>query len=233
MQHFDENYSLGRMALIAGLAILLMAVTVPFVEFYIFPKLIGKSPVMTVENIRSNLPLFSGAIFIHFTTVVCDIVSGWALYLLMRPAHPRFAMLTAWFRIANAAMTVVAVSNLVQIVAALSVSETVMPENELVQLVTFRLSAFDLQWRFMLVFFGIYTGLLGVLVLKTAYIPRLMGVILLITAAGYLIENLKHFFYPNFDTGFLWFTYFGELIFMIWLLVKGSRLGEVRDVSKK
>lgn len=65
---------LRKAALIAGLAVLIMALTVPFVEFYIFPKLIDyKNAAQTTTNISNNSTLFSIAIFIHFTTVICDI----------------------------------------------------------------------------------------------------------------------------------------------------------------
>ena len=80
-------------------------------------------------------------------------------------------------------------------------------------------------------FFGIYLCLLGYLVFRSEYIPKIIGVFLVVAGLGYLIDDLKYFFYPNFDTGFLWFTFFGELIFMVWLLVKGVNVQkEIREV---
>jgi len=70
--------------------------------------------------------------------------------------------------------------------------------------------------------------LLGYLVFSSGYIPKIIGVCLIVTGLGYLIDDLKYFFYPNVDTGFLWFTYFGELIFMFWLLLKGSRIQKLK-----
>jgi hypothetical protein len=90
--------------------------------------------------------------------------------------------------------------------------------------VLFYLRSFNLQWRLMLVFFGIYMNLLGFLVLKAKYIPRIMGIFLIVAGLGYIIDDLKYFFYPKVDTGMLWITYLGELVFMFWLLFKGSRI---------
>jgi hypothetical protein len=226
-----QNLTLGRAALIAGLAVLVMALTVPIVEFYIFPKLINfKDAARTSQNIFENRSLFSLAIFIHVTTVICDIVSGWALYIFLRPANKDLAMLSAWFRMVNGAFTIVALANLIQILSLLktplySTSITAVGVNEQI---IFRLQSFNLQWRFMLVFFGVYMNVLAYLVWQATYVPRIMSVLLLITGVGYIVDNLKYFFYPDLDTGFLWFTYFGELIFMFWLLFKGSRIRELQ-----
>lgn len=222
---------LRKAALIAGLAVLIMALTVPFVESYIFPKLIDyKNAAQTTTNISNNSTLFSTAIFIHFTTVICDIVSAWALYIFLKPVNKNLSLLVALFRLVNTAFTIAALINLVQIVSLLKASENFnyIPSEQVNEQVLFYLRTFNLQWRFMLVFFGIYMILLGYLVFNSGYIPKIMGVCLVITGLGYLIDDLKYFFYPNMDTGFLWFTYFGELIFMFWLLLKGSRIRELK-----
>jgi hypothetical protein len=48
---------------------------------------------------------------------------------------------------------------------------------------------------------------------------------LLVAAAGYLIDIvLKPYFFPRADTRVLMIAYIGELYFMGWLLVRGSRI---------
>ena len=225
----------GRAALIAGIAVLVMALTVPIVEFYIFPRLIDyQDAAQTTQNIVANLSLFSLAIFIHFTTIICDVVAGWALYIFLKPVNKNFALFTAWFRILNAAFTIAALAHLIQIISLLKTSEqfTAISPAEVNDLVLYHVRSFNMQWRFMLVFFGIYMNLLGYLVLQAKYVPKIMGILLIITGAGYIIDDLKYFFYPNLDTGFLWFTYFGELIFMLWLLIKGWRIRETGFYSE-
>ncbi len=53
-----------------------------------------------------------------------------------------------------------------------------------------------------------------------------MGVILTISGLGYMTDALKPFLFPNFNSEFITITFFGELIFMLWLLIKGSRIKE-------
>jgi hypothetical protein len=214
-------------ALIAGLGVLIMALTVPIVEFYIFPKLVDyKNSAITTNNIIANKLLFTTAIFIHFITVICDLVITWALYIFLRPVHKSLALLTAWFRLVYTAFNIVAILNLVQVLSIIKASEYFIATEpgQVQDAVLFYIRTFNLEWRLGLVFFGIYLGLLGYVIIKSGYIPKLIGVFLIIASVGYVIDDLKYFFYPNFDTGFLWFTFFGELIFMAWLLIKGSRI---------
>ena len=230
----NQETSMRKAALIAGLGVLIMALTVPVVEFYIFPKLIDyKNATQTTNNITNNRTLFSTAIFVHFITIICDVTVAWALYIFLKPVNKNLALLTAWFRLVYTAFNIVALLNLIQILSLLEISEhfNKVGQGEVSDYVLFYMKSSDLEWRFGLVFFGIYLCLLGYLVFRSEYIPKIIGVFLVVAGLGYLIDDLKYFFYPNFDTGFLWFTFFGELIFMVWLLVKGVNVQkEIREV---
>lgn len=86
------------------------------------------------------------------------------------------------------------------------------------------LKIFRNGYHFRIIFFSIRLILLGYLIIKPAYITKLMGVVLIISGLGYLTYALKPFVFPNFNSGFLTITFFGELIFMLWLLIKGFKI---------
>lgn len=223
----QDGVSLRRAALVAGLGVLLMALTVPIVEFYVFPELIDfKNPAQTAQNIITHTKLFSTAVFIHFLTVLCDVVVAWALYIFFKPANKNLSLLTAWFRLVYTAFNVAALLNLIQILSLLKsgANANFTLSDSMHEYVLFNLRSFNLQWRFGLVFFGTYLLLLSYLTFKAWYVPKVIGVFLAVAAIGYLLDDLKYFFYPNVNTGFLWFTFFGELLFMFWLLIKGTRI---------
>ena len=88
------------------------------------------------------------------------------------------------------------------------------------------LNAFKNGWYFGIIFFGIHLGLLGYLVLRSTYIPKIMGVLLIIAGMGYLLNALKPLLFANINLDFAKFTFYGELIFMLWLIIKGSRIQE-------
>jgi Domain of unknown function (DUF4386) len=80
--------SLRTAALIAGLAILTMAIVAPFAELFAYPKLvIPENAVETIKNILANQALFISAIFAYLITFICDLLAAWALYILLKPVN--------------------------------------------------------------------------------------------------------------------------------------------------
>jgi hypothetical protein len=78
-----------------------------------------------------------------------------------------------------------------------------------------------------MIFFAIHLLLLGYLVIKSIYIPKFLGYLLILSGLGYLLTSVKPYFLPNVNIDFAMFTFFGEIVFMLWLLFRGHRLKEV------
>ena len=77
------------------------------------------------------------------------------------------------------------------------------------------------------IFWGLWLIPFGLLVYKSGFIPRILGVLLLINGAGYIVESLTFLLFQRSDylfvRQFTFVTYFGELIMMLWLLIKGVK----------
>ena len=69
-----------------------------------------------------------------------------------------------------------------------------------------------------------HLGMLAYLVYRSGYIPRLLGVLLAINSAGYLVDTLRPYLFPETTVPYLFVAFFGELIFMSWLFFRGSGL---------
>ena len=41
-----------------------------------------------------------------------------------------------------------------------------------------------------------------------------------------MISNFQPYLYPRANLGLIWITYFGELVFMLWLLIRGWTIQE-------
>ena len=80
------------------------------------------------------------------------------------------------------------------------------------------------------VFYGLWLLPLGVLVFRSGFLPRLLGVLLLIAAAGYLIDSGTQLLFPGFATISL-FTFIGELVFPLWLVIKGVNVERWRQLT--
>ena len=221
--------SLRTAALIAGIGLLIMVAAAPFAELFVFPKLVVPgNAAETTQNIIANKTLFTSAIFGYLITFICDLIVAWALYVLLKPVNEELSLLTAWFRWVYTVIALDALLNLVTILRILNASD-ILTGSQLDQFsaqVILSIQAFRSHWYFGLIFFGIHLGLLGYLAIRSKYIPSILGVLLIIAGSGYLLTNLKPFLFPTINLDFAEYTFYGELIFMLWLLIKGPRIQE-------
>jgi hypothetical protein len=224
-----HGISLRSAAFLAGVGLLIMVIAAPFAELYVYPRLIiPGNAAETVKNILANRSLFTAAIFGYLITFICDVLVAWALYVFLRPVNEHISRLTAWFRLIYTMIALVALLNLVSVLRLLDAAApmTLIQPEQLQGQVMLSLNAFRSDWNFGLLFFGIHLGLLGYLVIQSRYIPSLLGVLLMIAGAGYLLNTLRPFLFPDINLKFAEYTYYGELIFMLWLLIKGPGIKE-------
>ena len=224
--------SLRRAALIAGLTILVLALIAPYSELFVYPRLIHPAnAVETVRNITGNKTLFVSAIFGYTLTAAGDIIVSWALFILLKPVNAPLSRLTAWFRLVFSVLSLVTILNLIAVFRLLTNHDYVIPfeQTQLYAQVMLYLTMFRSGYHFAIIFFSIHLMLLGYLVFKSRYIPNIMGLLLIISGLGYLTDAVKPFLFPSFNSGFITLTFFGELIFMLWLLIKGTRMKEEQD----
>ena len=70
------------------------------------------------------------------------------------------------------------------------------------------------------VFWGLWLVPLGFLVFRSGFLPKLLGTLLVIGGAGYLIDSGTQLLFPGVAT-IGQFTFIGQLLFPLWLLIKG------------
>ena len=71
------------------------------------------------------------------------------------------------------------------------------------------------------IFWGLWLLPMGYLIFKSGYIPRILGVLLIIGGFGYLIDFVTFLLFPDFEVTIAEFTFIGELLLPLWLLFKG------------
>lgn len=221
--------SLRTAALITGLCLLGSVAAAPFAELYALPKLLVQyNAAETAKNIIAHQGLFAAVICAYFVTFFLDVVLTWSLYVLLRPVHSDLSLLTAWLRLTYSILALVALNNLVTVFRLLTVADylTVYPPDQLYAHAMLTLRAFRNHWYFGLSFFGIHLLFVGYLIYRSTYIPRILGVILAITGLGYILTTFRPFVLPGVNIDFAKFTFYGELVFMLWLLIRGHRIKE-------
>ena len=178
--------------------------------------------------------IFSKLFFKSFSSVIfvaiLDLLVAWALYVLLKPVNKSLSLLAAWFRMVYAAMLGAAQLNLVIVLLLLSGTNylAVFETNQLNAQVLLFLNAYNDFWSIALIVFGFHLLIVGYLVFKSGYIPRIMGVLLIVAGLGYPIANFAKLLFPNFDVSIIMVVGWGELLFMFWLLFKGAKIPEIK-----
>jgi hypothetical protein len=74
-------------------------------------------------------------------------------------------------------------------------------------------------------FFSLHLLFLGYLVYKSGYIPKLVGILLLVASLCYLIQDFGNILLPRYEDAFaiVGLVSMVELALPIWLLIKGVR----------
>ena len=79
-------------------------------------------------------------------------------------------------------------------------------------------------WHVSLILFGLHLVLIGYLACKSGYVPRVLGVLLVIAGGGYLVDSFSALLVPGYSVNVAAFTFIGEALFMLWLLAKGRNV---------
>lgn len=237
MKNQMTDISLNRIALLTGVGYLIIFVTGFFSNFFVVESLVVPGdPSTTMENLASNKLLFRAGIYSFIIMVVLDVILAWTLYILLEPVNKRLSLLSGWLRLVNSTIFGIALYNLLSVQHILHDTEylAILCDGQIQAQVMVLFRTFNDTWLIGLVFFSIHLFVLGFLIFKSGYIPRIIGILLIIAAAGYLIDSSANFLladYSDYENIFLLIVavpgIIGELSFTLWLLIKGRNLDNI------
>lgn len=225
----QPGVSLKNSAITAGIGLLIMAVIAPIANFVIIQGLIEPGNVAnTVSNITSSMGLFRLGIGLFMIVALLDIMVAWALYVYLSPINKHISLLAAWLRLVYAAILVVALFYLANVLQLINGTEYLagFSTSRLNAEVMLSLNNFTHGWELGLIIFGFHLLLLGYLVFKAGYMRNVLGILLLLAALGYIMDGFGKLFFHNYTVSISMFTFIGELILIFWLLIKGGKVEE-------
>jgi len=219
-----------KAARIAGAVYLSMVLTGPISLIYIPNKLIVRgNAAATAINVVGHESLARMWIIGDLWTHVIFICLGVALYRLLSDVNKTWAHLMIGFVLVSAA---VGFSNALNNIAAfilfrggefLSVIDK--PQREALGMLFMRLHS---QGNFINeLFWGLWLFPFGLLVFRSGFLPRFIGIWLMINCFGWLVLSPIALFDPShYDVAFRVAqpVLFGELAIMLWLLIKGANV---------
>nr|WP_284691474.1 DUF4386 domain-containing protein [Pinirhizobacter soli] len=198
-------------------------------EFYIYPHLVIPGKIdQTVQNIQAHQHLFAIGILCYLFSYVFDVIIAWALYYLLKPVSTSLSLLASWFQLVYAAVGISASLHLATVLQLMNTPNeaALLGAGPMHAQIGLLLAAFRSTWGLSLIFFAAHLVLLGYLIFKSGYIPRLIGGLLVVAGFGYVIQNVNAYLFPEPDLGYVAFALIGELVFMFWLLIRGWKIKE-------
>lgn len=217
--------SIRKTALIAAFAILTMAFAAFFSLGVALDPLIAKDNInLTISNIKAAELLFRFGILGWIIIFICDLVAAWSLHLFFKSSNQNLSLITAWFRLIYTAILGISISHLILVAAQINTA----PLSG--QSIGLALERFRQIWSFGLIIFGFHLLGLGYLVLKFQTIPKVLGILLILAAFGYIINNVANLLILNYEVYqaiiemiFMLPMILGELGLAVWLLLKGGK----------
>jgi len=185
-----KDLSLRDAAILAGIAYFVMFVAAIFSNFIIRGQLIiADNPTLSLSNILNKEMLSRTSIVIDFLFVLpFDVLL--ALYVYLKSVNKSLSLLAAWFRIIYTAIYAVALLFLIMVLARLNGLGESASSNAIS---FFCLKAFNLTWLVGFVFFGFHLFVLGYLVLKSGFISKIVGWLLVLAGIAYIFDAMQIF----------------------------------------
>ena len=222
--------STSKNARIAGFLYLLLVIVGPLRLMYIPSTLFvhGNAPA-TAANIASHETLFrigiAGDLFCG--TILIFIVL--ALYRLFQEVDHSLAVLVVilggvlpsaidFFIVLNDAAALI----LVRGADFLSVFDK--PQRDALAMLFLRMH--DQEMFAAMIFWGLWLIPLGILVYRSRFLPRFLGVWLIVNGLGYVVNSFTGLLLPHYENTVRNFTFpalTGEVAFVLWLLIRGAK----------
>ena len=212
----------------AGVLYLIIILAASFAEFFVRGRLVvDGNAAATATNILAHEPLYRSAAAAVLTYLSCDTAVALIFYELFKPVSRSLSLLAAFFR-----LTMVAIlgGNLVNHFAPLVLLKgapflAVLNADGLRALALVSLNLYAQVFFIAMVFFGFHCLLIGYLIYRSAFLPRILGVLLAIAGLCYVAHSFLNSLSPALAARV--FPYLiplgfpGEALLTLWLLMIG------------
>lgn len=219
--------NIQKTARFAGLLYLILAICGGFAEFAVRQAMIVTGDAAaTVSNIQASPGLFRLGVFAELVGQVVFVLLVLALYRLLQSVDRNQAVLMV--ALVLVAVTITSLNMLNQFAALLLLNGSgylgVFDASQVQALVLYFLELHKAGYLIAQVFFGLWLLPLGYLVYKSGFMPKLIGILLVVAGVGYVVDVAAFFLVPDFTLVLSEFTFIGELALMLWLLVRGVNI---------
>ncbi len=220
--------SINKNARMAGFLYLIYMVTHIISDVWRDSFLVPGDAAATVSNIMAHEGLFTVTVVGDLLAAALFFLAAWALYVLLKPVNKNLALL---FLLLNLGSVVIQCASDLFLVASQLLMNgpdylNVFQVDQLQALAMFfldlREKAFTVAWLFS----GAWLFPLGYLVFKSGFLPKILGIVLMVHCFTWVSTFFQSFLFPGF-TAITYVSYplgfIAEFGLTLWLLIMGVK----------
>jgi Domain of unknown function (DUF4386) len=212
----------------AGLLYVLVSIPGAFALIYVPSKLIVHgNATATASNIASSETLFRAGIAAELISQILFMWVALALYDLLKGVHQRHASLMLGLIVVSIPIALLnelnAIAALILVRGADFLSIVEKPQRDALAMLFLNLHSRG--FVIAEIFWGLWLFPLGLLVYRSGFLPRTLGVLLMANCCTYVVNSFTFLLLPQYEhivSRLMMPLGFGELLFMFWLLIKGA-----------
>jgi Domain of unknown function (DUF4386) len=221
-------HPIKKAARIAGAIYLSLVLVAPFAMLYVPGKLIVRgNAAATADNVLAHETMFRLSIFGDLIGYVIFICLAIALYCLLGNVSKIWALLMVSFVLVSSAVGFLNALNNIAAVILFRGGEFLAvldkSQRDALAMLFIRLHS---QGEFISeIFWGVWLFPFGLLVFRSRFLPRFLGVWLIIACFAWIALSITaQFFPPYYGTAFAWLqpAFFAEMAIMLYLLIRGA-----------
>jgi len=217
-----------KAARMAGFLYLIFMVTFASSTFVQSGPIVHGDAAATARNILAHVWLFRIGVISELFSAVFFLLAAWALYVLLKPVNKALALLFVLFLLGGVAIE--CVNSLNHFASQLLLSDAdylkVFRPDQLQALSMFFLNLGYKGGTVAGLFYGIWLFPLGYLVYKSGFLPKILGILLIMDGfcllacffQVFLFPGYERMMYPLYPVMFI-----AEFGLTLWLLIKGVK----------
>lgn len=209
-------------ARIAGLLYLFGNPFAPFFLLVLPSRLIVSGDAAgTAGNIMASESLFRLGIVDLLYNSVLNIFLVMALFQVLKVVNKNMAWLMVIFALVGVPIGMLNELNNLAVLQLLGGADylSVFTPEQLHALAYFFIRLHSQGLNINMIFWGLWLFPMGILVFRSGFLPRIIGVMLMVACIGYVVQSVATFL--GFNLNILFITGWGELMLGLWLLIKG------------
>jgi len=226
----EEGFGLipRKTARMAGLFYLIYIITTALASAVRSNLIVSGDAAATANNIMGSQLLFRIGFVTELVSAMFFLLAAWTLFVLLKPVNKSLALLFLLLNLGGVVVESVNMLNLLVPLQILSGADylNVFQAGQLQALAMSYLNSYSSGFMIAQIFYGTWLLPLGYLVFKSGYIPRVLGILLMIDFFGILFWFFQFFLfpaygaasYPSYAIGLV-----AEGSLSLWLLIMGVK----------